>query len=208
MSSLKSRKVIGKASKKRWEDIEYRNKVISRMREVASETGSKKIRSDAQKNNWRNPEYRRKWFESLRSSEERFWMKVIGQPDIDACWLWMGCVRKGGYGRFRVVSAEGKSRIIRAHRFAYELMEGAILEGLEPDHLCRNPRCVNPAHIELVSHQMNMHRSRGFHRKTCCGRGHLFDEDNTIVRRNGKRLCRICNREWRRRNSGAKDQGL
>ena len=122
--------------------------------------------------------------------EERFWKKVIGQPDPDICWIWMGCIRKGGYGRFR---AEHR-RMTRAHQFAYELMEGLIPEGYEPDHLCRNPRCVNPAHIEIVTHEVNMFRSRGFHRKTHCQRGHLFDQVNTVVDRLGKRRCRTCAR--------------
>ena len=125
---------------------------------------------------------------SIRPIEERFWDMVEGPPDSDVCWVWKGSIRKGGYGRFRLTH----TRETRAHQFAYELMEGPIPEGFEPDHLCRNPRCVNPAHIEIVTHEVNMFRSRGFHRRTYCQRGHPFDQVNTFVYRSGKRGCRTC----------------
>jgi hypothetical protein len=48
--------------------------------------------------------------------------------------------------------------IIRAHRFAYELLVGPIPEGLVIDHLCRNRRCVNPAHLEPVTAEENWRR--------------------------------------------------
>lgn len=62
---------------------------------------------------------------------------------------------KNGYGKFR--PWEGVTRW--AHRFAYELTFGTIPEGLELDHLCRHPRCVNPWHLEAVTPKENMRRS-------------------------------------------------
>lgn len=67
------------------------------------------------------------------------------------CWIWGGNLNASGYG----VSA----RSGRAHRMVYERMVGPVSEGLELDHLCRVRSCVNPAHLEAVTHQENMRRA-------------------------------------------------
>jgi hypothetical protein len=76
---------------------------------------------------------------------------------------------------------------------------------MEIDHLCRNTHCVNPAHLEPVTHSVNLRRSplmdRHSHR-THCIRGHEFTPENTMKRNNGKwRACRECQRmhtrNWR-----------
>lgn len=116
---------------------------------------------------------------------ERFWPKVDkGGPD--GCWLWTASFNPYGYGQFYTGSRLGK-----AHRFAYELVVGPIPDGLELDHLCRNRGCVNPAHLEPVTHVENQRRMRKSH----CFRGHAYDEANTLKLRDGKRQCRSCNRE-------------
>jgi len=87
---------------------------------------------------------------------ERFWAKVDRRGPTD-CWLWQGS-RCGGYGHLRV---GGRSRRkVYAHRVAYKLHRGGISSGLEIDHLCRTPSCVNPAHMELVTKRENGRRSR------------------------------------------------
>lgn len=68
------------------------------------------------------------------------------------CWNWDGRW-EGGYGRLFV-----DGRHVMAHRWVYEQIKGTILEGDEPDHLCRNQRCVNPDHLEPVSHAVNVQR--------------------------------------------------
>jgi hypothetical protein len=93
-------------------------------------------------------------FSPTTALEERFWCKVDKQED--GCWHWLGSKNKpGGYGRFRI----GMARIV-AHRFSYELLVGPIGDGLEIDHLCCNPGCVNPAHLETVTHRENMRRRK------------------------------------------------
>lgn len=87
--------------------------------------------------------------------EERFWAKVDRSGD---CWRWTGALARGGYGFAVVGSRDDPQRYRNAHRFAYELSVGPIPEGLELDHLCRNRRCVNPAHLEPVTHSENMRR--------------------------------------------------
>lgn len=123
---------------------------------------------------------------------ERF--ERMYQPvPFSGCWIWTGALSSDGYGAFHV-----DGHCIQAHKFAYEQRGQQVPEGLELDHLCRIRCCVNPAHVEPVSHQLNMLRGAGVGSanaaKTHCKRGHPFDEPNTYARKGG-RVCRICNRE-------------
>jgi hypothetical protein len=118
---------------------------------------------------------------------DRFWARV---EKTDGCWEWQGKLNQG-YG---VVWDSGRVR--QAHRFAWELLRGAIPDGLTLDHLCRNRRCVNPGHLEPVTAVENTMRGQAPHainaRKTHCVRGHAFDDENTYVRSDGARICRAC----------------
>lgn len=81
-----------------------------------------------------------------------------------------------------------------AHRVAYEEIMGPVPEGLELDHLCRTRSCVNPSHLEPVTHRENMNRGDvATRRKTHCPKGHPYDEENTGIY-NGYRNCRACAR--------------
>lgn len=111
----------------------------------------------------------------------------------NGCWEWTGNRIRGGYGQL----GGGSTRTQMAHRMAYEQLVGPIPEGLELDHLCVNPPCVNPAHLEPVTHEENMRRAAA--RRTTCGNGHPWTPENTRIGWNGQRLCRPCRREQKRR---------
>lgn len=119
------------------------------------------------------------------SDGERFWAKV---EKTDSCWIWKGSKTPANYGLFWT-----NIKKIYAHRFSYQEANGDIPDGLVLDHLCRNPACVNPQHLEAVTHKVNILRGVGLSaqnaRKNKCKRGHDFD----IVRKNGSRCCSICN---------------
>lgn len=83
-------------------------------------------------------------------AEDRFWSKV---DTAGFCWWWQGCKVPSGYGTFYYNGARHY-----AHRIAYELTKGFIPEGLVIDHLCREPSCVNPSHLEVVTHRENVLR--------------------------------------------------
>ena len=128
----------------------------------------------------------------------REWPSLIEMVDATGiCWEWLGHTDKDGYGAVR---SEG--RIRKAHRIFYEVLVGEIQENLVIDHLCRNPKCVFPDHLEAVTQKVNLHRgfstSTKNRLKTLCKRGHAFDEKNTHLRitKNGfiQRSCRSCNR--------------
>ena len=95
---------------------------------------------------------------------DRFWSKV--QKQESGCWIWTGTrTRDGGYGQIRLPGLYapliGPMRL--AHRVAYELLVGPIPAGLVLDHLCRNRRCVNPAHLEPVTQRVNIQRGETGH---------------------------------------------
>jgi hypothetical protein len=110
------------------------------------------------------------------------------------CWLWQRSLVGSGYGQLRY----GADRRIRflAHRFSYTLVYGEIPLGTEIDHLCRVRHCVNPNHLEAVTHQENIIRSVKYRPDEydvgeACRRGHERSKW-TGVNTKGKRFCRKC----------------
>lgn len=87
-----------------------------------------------------------------RTPEER--LATSYEVDEKGCWRWTGRHTTLGYGQLHV-----GGRDYLAHRLMYERDRGPIPSGLELDHLCRVRDCVNPAHLEAVSHAENIRRS-------------------------------------------------
>ncbi len=125
---------------------------------------------------------------------ETFWAKVFHAPKT-GCWEWTGAIQSSGYGSFGV----NKSGRL-AHRLSYESMRGPIPEGLQIDHLCKNKVCVNPWHLEPVTHQENQARTDRA-TKTHCKHGHPLSGANLGKTGRGYRRCMTCNRinaaRWR-----------
>ena len=122
---------------------------------------------------------------------DRFWNKVEFTTD---CWNWLGYKLKTGYGQFKL-----NYKSLLAHRVSYILHNGIIEGELYIDHLCRNRSCVNPEHMELVSHKENT--MRGYNpaslnaKKTHCKRGHELNGNNLYIRpKNNQRRCTECRR--------------
>lgn len=128
---------------------------------------------------------------SARKSAE-FRSLVMPEPNT-GCHLWLGALNQKGYGRF----SHGRLGVRPAHQVALDLIGRHRPAGLEVDHLCRVRCCVNPDHLEYVTHRVNLLRGETIAARsasrTCCPRGHPYEGHNLIVRE-GKRECRECQR--------------
>lgn len=113
-----------------------------------------------------------------------FFARVNVQPG--GCWFWTGAVGESGYGVYKGTSA---------HRWTYGWFVEPIACDHEVDHLCRNRRCVNPAHGESVTGIENRRRANRFDTTGRCRRGHQLAECG--VGTNGAvtdRICKGCRR--------------
>ncbi len=132
----------------------------------------------------------------LTPAHERVLRRV--QRERNGCWVFPGADNGRGYG---IVGLPGR-RMAYAHRVVYEALVGTIPQGLQIDHLCRNRRCVNPDHLQVVTARENLLRGDSpamrAHSRGECTRGHKVNEKNTYFRPDGRYgWCRICTRERR-----------
>lgn len=113
------------------------------------------------------------------------------------CWLWRLTTDRKGYVRWRLPSqfARGKGTLA-LHRVSYEQFVGPIPDGLVIDHLCRNRACLNPQHLEPVTALENARRGVGnqWANVTECKHGHPLNDENTVIRPDGRRRCLTCRR--------------
>lgn len=115
---------------------------------------------------------------------------------VDGHWEWQGHLTNG-YGRVWLSTGSHL-----AHRAVYEMFVGPIPDGLTLDHLCYNPRCVNPDHMETVTLAENVARAakrRHQIASTCRAGKHPYPENRILERSTGKTRCQGCQREARAR---------
>ena len=136
------------------------------------------------------------------SLQRRFWAKVeVGHPA--GCWWWTGAKNKKGYAQATV-----GQHTSGAHRWAWKFLVGEIGvdpetgEPLELDHLCKNRLCVNPDHLEPITHHLNVWRSSRYAGHDACPNGHSRIE-HVRFNVNGHQYCGACAVEWQRRNRSA-----
>lgn len=127
----------------------------------------------------------------LQDLGEKLKSKIKKEKD---CWIWTGAKFKkkyGDYGQIRL-GRKPNSRLKRAHIVSYEYFVGKVPKGLELDHLCHNTLCINPKHLEPVTHKENIVRRKDSGLPHC-KYGHKYTEETTYTRPdNGRRECKVC----------------
>lgn len=119
----------------------------------------------------------------------------------ESCLEWRGLLDKDGYGRVKV-----DGRTSRVHRAFFEVWYSVSLKESEVLlHSCDNPACFNPYHLSVGTQADNVKdmdekgRRVSFNATvTHCPYGHEYTEANTITYKDGKRRCKTC-RDQRRR---------
>lgn len=126
---------------------------------------------------------------------QRFYSKIKINEKTN-CWEWIGTILNNGYPQFILKYSKGIYKKLLPYRISYLLYKGDLKEELELDHLCRNPICVNPEHLEQVTHGKNVNRGIGWgginSRKTHCPQGHPYSGENLLIEKNNRRRCKIC----------------
>lgn len=127
---------------------------------------------------------------------QRFSEKYEIAPN--GCWVWTARINRKGYGQITVFQKK-----YEAHRFAYQFLVGAIPDGFQLDHMCRNRACVNPEHLRPVTAKANTYATGSIataklnREKTHCPSGHPYSGDNLILyywkkHRSWTRICKAC----------------
>ena len=128
--------------------------------------------------------------------------RLSGKFEIDeasGCWNWVAAAGTQGRGLIRI-----GGRNYSAYRIVYALHKGPFDDRLVLDHKCKNPRCVNPDHMEPVTQQVNV--QRGNLVKDHCPQGHPYSGDNLYVTPSGHRQCRACRRAHDRLSKARKSK--
>lgn len=117
-------------------------------------------------------------------------------PSWGPCWTWKAGLDSDGYGAFWF---DGKT--LSASRFSLSLIGTDIPLGMQPDHLCKVKKCINPSHLEVVTPRQNVLRTDSppalNARKTHCSNGHPLSGDNLYQQGTRRRVCITCRRKHR-----------
>lgn len=111
----------------------------------------------SKKTNYRDP---KRW--NTVSVPERVATRAYTRHEVDegGCWVSTYSVASHGYAQIGWQN-KGDRRVVLAHRASWTHVNGQVPIGMTLDHLCKNRRCVNPAHLRLLSNYENARRNDG-----------------------------------------------
>lgn len=121
----------------------------------------------------------------------------------NSCLEWQGLLDEDGYGRLKVAGTD-----TRIHRAFFESWFGTKLTSVDVLlHSCDNPKCFNPFHLSRGTQAENIADMDAKGRRvsassfvTHCPKGHEYTVENTLVYKDGKRRCKICMKQRRRKD--------
>lgn len=109
------------------------------------------------------------------------------REDENGCWIWQKSLNEKGYPRIGV-----DGRTTYAHIVSYQLFNGPVERGMDIDHTCNVKACINPEHLEQVTHKENIDRMQAHLYGNLCKKG-LHEMTGYNRMKNGKRYaCRKC----------------
>jgi hypothetical protein len=115
-------------------------------------------------------------FTKLQSLVPESFIRHVAFQGRSSCWLWTGSsvpnpryphIKYGCHSWSTKINGKWRSRGKSAHKVSWEAINGPVPDGKELDHLCEVHLCVNPWHVEAVTHQENV--VRGFMRRKGVG---------------------------------------
>lgn len=116
----------------------------------------------------------------LSNREKAEWfLKNKTWTDEKGCMRWTGQQDEKGYGRHNITVSPGRKKKVEIHRYIHCMMN-ELPYGEDPndewnakgkgfkvaDHICNEPSCVNPDHIQLISRSENTLRAGVYSKAT------------------------------------------
>ena len=108
----------------------------------------------------RNPRPSRTWTEGTITQSDCLGIPIpVNSPFflLGHCMAWKYGLNRDGYGTLTI---DGRQEL--AHRAVFIQTQGTIPEGMQINHLCNRPYCVQPSHLYAGSKQDNRDDSRIF----------------------------------------------
>ena len=93
------------------------------------------------------------------------------------CVVWSGTINPNGYGYMGI---SGKR--VRVHRYAWELANGPVPDGMMIDHICHNRACVKVEHLRLADRVENGRNREGANARSSTGVRNVHRRHNGTFR--------------------------
>lgn len=137
----------------------------------------------------------------------------------NGCWIWKGSLQTHGYAYLPWRLYHEKFKTTLGHRIYFMVFRGPIPKGMEIDHLCNVKACVNPYHLEVVTHEENNRRRNAEvdARRKVFPCGHPRVGGHTYMKRAGyyksgkiklTKVCRPCYLAYSRKRNNVRRKQL